>query len=235
MDVTVMILTSEEAENIKKIVPEIKMVMERLGILYEIMIVDNNSRDGTDMAAAQLGARVIRQKKPGFGHALREGFSEAHGDFILTLDADFSHPPLFISDLWRERDSDIVVASRWVQGGRSDQTVFRRFLSLFMNVVFRMCCSIPTRDLNSNFRLYRKEVFSLLKLEGKNFEILPEILVRAHAGGLTIKEIPFHYRQRTEGVSKLRVLSFGVSYFFMLVRLVRNHNLVKPFLKGRID
>jgi len=219
MDLSIVILTSEEVENIQRILPEVKLTTEILTKDYEILIIDNNSRDGTDGAAQALGAQVIKQKSPGFGNALKEGFREAKGNAILTLDADFSHPPEFILSLWNHRKNDIVIASRWVKGDGSDQSSSRKFLSLFMNIVFRAVCGIETRDLNSNFRLYRREAIASLPLEGTHFEILPEILIKARARGYTIKEVPFHYRQRKKGSSKLRILTFGYSYFIMLLRL----------------
>ncbi len=135
--------------------------------------------------AAAHGARVLDEDFPGYAGALLTGFRNARGDYLLTLDADLSHEPAFVTKMWQARNlADIVIASRYVRGGVAYTSFGRRALSRLLNVVLRRMLSVPVRDLSSGYRLYRREVLEQLKIGGRNFEVLEEILVKAYAAGL---------------------------------------------------
>jgi dolichol-phosphate mannosyltransferase len=185
-------------------------------------VVDGGSEDGTPATAERLGARVLTQRSPGYGGALREGFAATRGRHVLTLDADLSHDPDFIVKLWRERDNaDLVIASRYVRGGVAIMPLGRKILSRVLNRFFAAGLGLPVRDLSSGFRLYRKSVLEGLDIEGRNFDVLEDVLVKAYAAGWRVLEVPFTYFPRDRGSSHARILPFGVDLLRAFARLWR--------------
>jgi dolichol-phosphate mannosyltransferase len=153
------------------------------------------------------------QEGPGYGGALKTGFKAARGRYTLTMDADLSHSPTFIRDLWQRRQTaEISIASRYVPGGRADMPRTRYWLSLVLNGFFSRGLSLPVRDMSSGFRLYRTDALRDQPLTGRNFDVLQEILVRAFVGGWKVQEVPFSYTPRRYGSSHARVIKFGLAY-----------------------
>jgi dolichol-phosphate mannosyltransferase len=220
--VSVLILTRNEADNLDRLLPAVAQALEREGARYEFVVVDAASPDGTADVARRRGARVVDQQQPGYANAWRQGVAECRGDYILALDADCSHRPDFIAALIAAIEhADIVVASRYVDGGSADMSLDRRFLSGVLNVLFARALGVPQRDLSSGFRIYRRAALSTLVPRGVHFDVLPEILALAHFGGLRIAEIPFRYHARETGVSKASVLKFAPAYLRTLLRCWR--------------
>lgn len=221
-DLSVVIPALNERENLERLIPSIQEVTQGLGIQAEVIVVDGPSRDSTSEAAARLGAVVCRQKERGYGGALMEGFATASAPYLLTMDADLSHPAVFIRDLWASRDmADMLIASRYVPGGGATVAGFRKILSIILNAVCRVVLSIPVRDLSSGFRLYRKDAVSQLTLESRDFDVLEEILVLGYNHGWRIKEVPFRYMPRESGSSHVRLLQFGWAYLKTLLKMRR--------------
>ncbi|ATZ61228.2 MAG: glycosyltransferase [Methanosarcinales archaeon Met12] len=225
MDLSVVIPTYKEGKNISKLVFKLHDAIRDFSNDYEIIIVDGGSEDGTAENAQSAGAKVFVQRNPGYGNALKEGFGAARGDYIITMDGDLSHDPVVIRDLWKSRNkSDIVIASRYIKNGSADMPYFRKFLSLALNKFFTYFLSIPVKDISSGFRLYKASSIKSMNITGQNFDVLQEILVRAYSDGYSVSEIPFRYRPREHGQSKLRLIKFGMSYLksFLRLWLLRN-------------
>ena len=228
MDLSVVIPVLNERENVERLLPRAGRVLDEIGCSYELIVVDGGSRDGTEAAASAGGARVLRQQLPGYGGALREGLAAATGTFILTLDADLSHDPDFIIKLWRGRlRGDVVIASRYVKGGVAYMPRHRLLLSRILNGFFARGLGLPVRDLSSGFRLYRGAAVHDLELQGTNFEVLEEILVKAHAAGWRLVEIPFTYYPRDRGSSHARIVAFGVDLLKAFFRLWKLRNSIE--------
>ena len=210
MDVSVILPVVNEAENLRILIPRLVALLDRERITHEIVVVDGPSSDGTGETAEALGARVIGERRRGYAGALETGIAEAHGDYLLTLDADQSHDPDFIVKMWRARTrADIVVASRYVLGGVAYSGLVRRFTSWLLNVALRRMLSMPVRDISSGYRLYRREALANLELTATNFEVQEEILVKAYASGFSVVEVPFTYFPRGAGRSHAKLASFG--------------------------
>src|SRR4051812_33316537 len=225
LDLTVLIPVLNERDNLASLLPRLAVVLRQLDCESEVLVVDGGSTDGTADLARSLGAHVLIQRSPGYGGALREGFAEAKGRFIVTTDADLSHDPDFIAKLWRARDqADIVIASRYVKAGVAYMPLHRKVLSEVLNRFFAIGLGLPIRDLSSGFRLYRATVLDRLEAKGQDFDILQEILVKAYAEGWRVMEIPFTYYPRDRGSSHARIFRFGLALLraFGRLRPLRN-------------
>ena len=219
---SVLILARNEAENLDALLPSIAAILARSGVEHELVVVDAASPDGTAEVAARHGARVVLQSRAGYANALRQGFAECAGEFVLTLDADMSHRPEFIDEMLAAGETaDLVIASRYVASGSAEMPATRRALSLALNRIFGLALGLPTKDLSSGFRLYRRRALMELRPKGDYFDVLPEIVALAHIGGQRVREVPFHYHPREAGVSKARILRFAPSYVRTLVRCWR--------------
>jgi glycosyltransferase involved in cell wall biosynthesis/predicted SAM-dependent methyltransferase len=225
MDISVVLPVVNERENLSLLLPRLKSILEREKLSYEILVIDGNSTDGTGEFAASMGARVMPERRRGYAGALMTGLAEARGDYILTLDADMSHDPDFVTKMWRARTrGDIVVASRYVRGGVAYSGWVRRRLSDVLNFVLRRMLSVPIGDLSSGFRLYRREAVANLDIESKNFEVQEEVLVKAYARGYSVTEVPFVYFPRGSGRSHARVIAFGIDLARSAVKLWKVRN-----------
>lgn len=157
------------------------------------------------------------------GDALREAFGAARGRFIATLDGDLSHPPELLREMWAARlDADIIIASRYVPGGRARLPITRRALSRALNLWYSRALSLPIHDFSSGYRLYRSAILrSIPATKSRGYAVLPEILVRAYADGWALKEIPFtHSVSRSVPSAWLARLAFElVTSFYRLWKL----------------
>jgi dolichol-phosphate mannosyltransferase len=217
--VIVIIPTYNEAENLPLIVPAVLEQDPRV----EVLVVDDNSPDGTGKLADELrheSARVHvlhRPAKQGLGAAYRAGLAEAlelGADIVIQMDADFSHPPDSIPSMLEEIEShDIVMGSRYVNGITVVNWPIERILiSYFGNVYARAVTRMPTTDATGGFRCVRRELlerirFERIKSDGYAFQI--EMNYRFVKHGARIKELPFFFVDRTRGTSKL---SLGIAF-----------------------
>jgi dolichol-phosphate mannosyltransferase len=183
----------------------------------DILIVDDNSPDGTGELADQLAKinpniHVLhRATKNGLGGAYLEGFGWAldNGyELIGTMDADGSHQPKYLPELLKASETaDIVCGSRWVQGGGTlNWPLHRQILSRSGSLYSRSMLKLPLSDVTGGYRIYTANTLRLVleksvESEGYCFQI--DLALRAHNMGLTIKEVPIVFVERTQGVSKM--------------------------------
>jgi dolichol-phosphate mannosyltransferase len=221
-ELTIVIPAWNEEANISRLLADLREVLASLGVRSEVCVVDGGSRDRTREVSGEAGARVILQKGKGFGRALRDGFDAARGRWILTLDADLSHPASFVKSLWAARDrGDLIVASRYVPGAAFEAPWIRRTLSRLLNALFAKTLSLPVRDVSSNFRLYRADALKEVTIEGVHFEALEEILIKVFMSGRRLAEVPLHYGYRGGGRSKARIILFGLRLLATFFRMWR--------------
>jgi dolichol-phosphate mannosyltransferase len=220
LDVSVIIPAVGEGPNLTILLPWLTEILDALGIAYELLVVVREEDDATVTATHRNGATLLRQRESGYGGALRTGFAHAAGEWLLTMDADLSHPPVFAADLWRARHTaEVLIASRYVRGGSARMPPTRLLLSRLLNAVFAAALGLPVKDLSSGFRLYRRQALAGNASTATNFAVLQEILVHAAAAGGRIGEVPFAYAPRRHGSSNARVLAFGLEYAAALRRL----------------
>ncbi len=206
--------TYNEIENLHLLVMDI---VERGP--YDILIVDDNSPDGTgelaDKLAEQCKGRVYamhRKAKEGLGPAYCDGFKwglERGYDVLFEMDADFSHDPAHLAQFMREiqNGADLVLGSRNIKGGGTrNWSLLRQFISKGGSQYARLVLSSPYRDLTSGFKAFRREVLESLDLEniqsnGYSFQI--EVTHRVHQMGFKVKETPIIFVDRKAGDSKM--------------------------------
>src|SRR5579884_1132860 len=216
--VWVVIPTYNEAMNVERIVAAAQAELERLVPgEHRILIVDDNSPDGTgeiaDRLARELGAVEVlhRPAKTGLGHAYLAGFDRAlagGAELVLEMDADFSHDPRYLADLLRaSADADLVLGSRYVPGGGvRDWGLARRMISRGGSFYARAILGVGIRDLTGGFKCISRRVLESIDLasveaEGYVFQI--EVTYRALVAGFRVEEIPIVFVDRTEGTSKM--------------------------------
>ncbi len=228
MNISVVLLTLNEAPSLQRLLPEIRKELDGIGAEYEVIVVDGGSNDGTQEVAMSEGARLIFQKRPGYGGALVEGLRASHGEYIITLDSDGSHPPQVLTKLWEARNSaSVVIASRYILGGSSEAPLHRRVLSSVLNQLIRIGLSIPVRDASSGYRLYSRQAVQTIQCQAEDFDVLLEILVRLYAEGYSVNEIPLVYHARRDGRSNAHIFRFGVAYLVAISRMWKLRNSVE--------
>jgi len=207
IDLSIVIPVLNEADNIGLLIRKIQEILSGLKINYEIIIIDGGSTDDTVKICKKLGVKVLLQLDRGYAKAILKGLTNAQGDWLITMDADFSHPVEFILNFLKYKDeAEVVIASRYIKKGASYTGILRNIISRFLCFIFRNLFSIPINDITSGFRMYKRtfiEDLDISVLYGKEFEILVEILIEAYRMGYIIKEIPFIYIPRKKGKSHI--------------------------------
>lgn len=209
----VIVPTYNERDNIDTLIANLLALPVGLGMI----VVDDNSPDGTGQAAEAWAARenrvqvIHRAGKLGLGTAYIAGFRRALAngfDRIMTMDADFSHHPRYIPALIDlSHECDVVIGSRYVPGGGTLHcTLKRRALSRGANAFARLMLGLRASDCTAGFRCYRREVFASIDLDtliSNGYSFLIEVLYRAQRKGWTIGEVPIVFEDRRFGASKI--------------------------------
>ena len=213
MNGLVIIPTYNEKDNIKVIT---RAVLE-LPYNFNVLIVDDNSPDGTGAIADKLSRTDNRvyvlhnSKKRGIGPAYIKGFQwglEREYDLLFEMDADFSHRPHYLHDFMKEiENADLVLGSRYISGVNVvNWPLGRLLLSYFANVYARIITGVPVRDVTGGFKCFRREVLEaidLSKIHSSGYTFQIEMTLRAYIKGFRIKEIPIVFYDRTKGDSKM--------------------------------
>jgi len=219
MKISLVIPTYNEKENIKELLNELKKVLKPYS--HEIIIVDDNSHDGTWRVVKKISEKdknvklVRRVGERGLSSAVLRGFEKARGDVLGVMDADLSHDPKILPRMIKEiKEHDLVVGSRKVKGGGVENgSLKRKLISSVASLMARIILNVKVKDPMSGYFLIKKSVYARCKdeLNPVGYKILLELLVKGRPR--KIKEIPFIFRDRKRGKSKL------------------NHKVIKDYLK----
>ncbi|NCS71026.1 MAG: glycosyltransferase [Candidatus Aenigmarchaeota archaeon] len=149
------------------------------------------------------GAKVIKQKSKGLGNAIMEGLNHAKGDVIVTIDGDFSHRPEDILKLLKKINSfDIVIGSRFVKGGLTNDKTHRRLISWVYRNFASLVLGLKIKDNMSGFAAIKREVYDNLRINPLGFKINLEIMYKAKKKGYKIYEVPIVFEKRKAGKPK---------------------------------
>ncbi|KAI9004418.1 nucleotide-diphospho-sugar transferase [Hyaloraphidium curvatum] len=213
---TVILPTYNEAQNLPVLVWLLDKALTESNLSYEVIIVDDNSPDGTLDVAKKLqdiyGSDKIvlkpRSGKLGLGTAYVHGLQFARGQFVVIMDSDFSHHPKFIPEfvaLQKAHNLDIVTGTRYAgDGGVHGWSFYRKLTSRVANYIADVLVSPGVTDLTGSFRLYRKDVLSHLigEVKSKGYFFQPEMIIRARTLGYKVGEVPITFVDRVFGASK---------------------------------
>lgn len=228
----VIIPTYNEAGNIGQIVPQV--LAQDPGI--DVLVVDDNSPDGTARIVRELASRdsrvhlIEREKKMGLGTAYVAGFKfavERNYEYMFEMDSDFSHDPAdlprFLSAI---ADHDLVIGSRYVGGVRVlDWPMQRLLLSYFANVYTRFLTRMPVYDATGGFKCYRSSAIQSIDLDGirsNGYAFQIEISYKLWKKGYRLTEIPIVFHERMVGTSKMSRQIVHEAFFKLLDLFFRN-------------
>jgi dolichol-phosphate mannosyltransferase len=206
--------TYNERENLE---PMLRALAEVLGPDDRVLVIDDNSPDGTGELADELAAQLPfvdvlhRERKEGLGPAYLAGFRRALGagaQLVVEMDCDFSHDPKDVPRLIAgAEDADLVLGSRYVPGGGVDNWgPLRRAISAGGSLYARLVLGVPVRDLTGGFKCFRREVLEALPLHevrSKGYAFQIELTYRALRMGFRVREIPIRFVDRVAGGSKM--------------------------------
>ncbi len=210
----VSLATYNEAENIEQLIDEIREFAPHSTIL----VIDDNSPDGTGKVADDLKARlprievIHRAGKFGLGTAMIAAMEFAvvnRYDYLLNLDADGSHPPRFIPALLAGMDeNDVMIGSRYVPGGgvEGEFNFKRKFMSTGINMYARMLLGLKSRDNSGSFRCYRVSKLAMIdpaRIRSRGYSFQEEVLFWCRMAGCRMAETPILFENRRAGYSKI--------------------------------
>ncbi len=225
LELSVLLASYEEAKNLKTLLPALNQELTSLGIRYEILVIDTvEPKDDTPEVCRNNPNVVYFNRTPtnSYGDCVRFGIKQAKGTHILFMDADNSHDPAFISKMFALKDTDLVIASRYVKGGNSHSSAVLTFMSLMVNVIYSFFLQIPIKDISNSFKLYKASQLKKLDLKSENFDVIEEMICKLlnQNRRLSIKEIPLSFKNRSHGKSKRKWGRFILTYIITLFKLL---------------
>jgi len=239
MTISIILPTYNEVGNI---IPLIKAITRVVPGTKEIIVVDDNSPDGTSQAVVlykkqfpkQTVRLLTRKANRGLTNSIRDGIARAHGDVVVWMDCDFSHPPEVIPKLLAKIAGgyDIAVGSRFISGGKTKKagddgrdSRFATWASTELSLVLRLAFRYPFTDYTSGFIAVRKQVLTAISLSGNYGEYFIDFIIRAFRKKYRIAEIPYTSPARVRGESKtggniFNTVRLGTRYITTIVRLL---------------
>lgn len=210
--VSIILPTFREGKNIPELIDRLANINFE-GRLFEVILVDDNSQDGTVEIVRQLEKMypwlrlMLRQGKKGLSESVMDGFRQARYSIFIVMDADLSHPPEKIPEMLAVlamENVDLVIGSRYIDGGSSDIAwpIPRKMVSRIAALFARWLIGVPVRDPLSGFLAIRKNTYlSAKSIEPVGWKIGLEMMVKCHCKN--IREVPIHFSERKYGQSKL--------------------------------
>jgi len=235
MGVSIILPTYNEKENLRILIPKIEGVFKSIN--HEVLIVDDNSPDGTADYINSLKNKniriILRSKKEGIGAALREGYFAAGHNVLLSSDSDLSFE---VRDMLRlinkiEEGYDLVIGTRHKKKNYYEvkklSTAIKYSVSKFGNMIITLITGVDITDFSANFRAIRKDVFDKLILEEKTNTILLEMILKAKYKGFRVGEIPVVFKERKYGESKLNLFKESPKFLLRLLKFTFLYRTLK--------
>lgn len=181
----------------------------------EIIVVDKSA-----VPPAISGVKIIRQKSDGLGNAFLEGLEEATGDTVVIMDGDGSHDPAYINAMEAcAKEYDIVVGSKFAEGGSSEDTISRAVVSRLFSAAIGTLLGLKIKDPMSGFALFRRSIFNGLELKPRGYKIVLEIMYKGSKRGARIKEVAIRFQKRKAGESKVGFNTAGLKEALRIIFL----------------
>jgi dolichol-phosphate mannosyltransferase len=213
-----------EEENLRYLLPRLNGVLEKMDLRTEVLVIDTESEiDHTkDVCASNAVKYINRRGGNNYGDAVRTGIFEANGDWVLFMDADGSHTPEFIPELFKYSNQyDLIIASRYIDEGKTENNFLLILMSRVLNWTYSFILGIPCKDVSNSFKIYRGDNLKKLHLSCNNFDIVEEIIYKIYLNNrsIQIKEVPFVFKKRMFGETKRNLFIFMLTYLFTIIRL----------------
>jgi len=224
-----------EAESLPELHRELVLALEALGRTWEIVYVDDGSRDASESVLQELArdprvAAILLRRNFGKSAALATGFREAAGEWILTLDADLQDDPAELPKLVAVLESGYDLVSGWKQNRQDPLT--KTLPSRLFNAVTSMVAGVRLHDFNCGFKLYRRDVVEAIEVYGELHRFMPAL---AHWRGFRVGEAPVRHRARRYGQSKFGASRFVNGFLDLLTAAFISTQALKPLhVFGRI-
>ncbi len=213
--ISIVIPTYNEIGNIEKLISSLQQVMEHYNPNFEILVVDDNSPDGTGELVKKISKSnpkiklIQRPERTGLGDAYKVGFQHINGDIIFEMDADFSHDPIDIPKFIKSlQKMDVIVGSRYVKGGGNyNRSKSRIIISRVANILASFFFNLQLTDCTSGYRAYKKKVIDTIipYVNCQKYTFQVEMLEKAKIFGFSIGEVPISFRDRQRGKSKFNL------------------------------
>jgi len=225
-ELSVVMPAYREADALRQLLPRLISAVQVLSQQYEIIVADSmEPLDDTSLVCLEFGIRHMhRTGGNAYGDAVRTGIRSSTGEFVLLMDADGSHNPNDISRLWSARGrKDIVIGSRYVKGGSTENPAILIWMSRILNYMYKFAFGLSVADVSNSFRLYRGEQLRSINLVSSDFDIVEEILIRLAFGPTkaTVTEVPVTFERRKAGESKRNLPAFMLSYMASIMTMRR--------------
>jgi glycosyltransferase involved in cell wall biosynthesis len=234
--ISVVVPVYNEVESLAELQRELAGALDRLGRPWEVVYVDDGSRDGSDAAVAKLATEDARVRgvslRRNFGKsaALAVGFKLARGDWVATLDSDLQDDPSELPALAQALEGGYDLVSGWKQD-RKDP-ISKTWPSRLFNAVTSAVVGLRLHDFNCGFKLYRREVTESLEIYGELHRFLPAL---AHWRGFRVGEVPVRHRARRFGKSKFGAARFINGFLDLMSAAFISTSALKPLhVFGRI-
>ena len=228
MKLSIVIPAYNEAESIGETIEELVSVLSQKQIIYEILVVNDNSKDNTKDVLESLKLKypsmnyVTNLGPNGFGYAVRYGLERFSGDCVAVMMADLSDSPHDLVKFYEtmvEGDFDCVFGSRFVKGGKTiDYPEMKRVINRVANAIIRVVMNIKYNDTTNAFKLYKRHTIEGVKpFLSPHFNLTIELPLKAIIRGFSFAVVPNSWTNRKYGESKLKIREMGSRYFFILM------------------
>ncbi len=236
----VIIPTYNEIDNIEELITRLTKALSPLNIDYRILVIDDNSPDGTWKKVQEIMQRdkhvelIIREKKEGIGAAIKHGMKHilenTDAEYIVTMDADLSHTPEDLAEMVKHsRSADLVQASRYISGGKIiGWGPHRKLISWGANALVRILYRTGLHEHTTNYRIYRRWLAQKIVdyTRSRGYEWVIEALLVSIACGAKIVEVPTTFVNRVKGKSKLGVKDI-LGWFKYIVAFRKQFNIIR--------
>ncbi|RZK45493.1 MAG: glycosyltransferase family 2 protein, partial [Pedobacter sp.] len=226
LKLSVVIPSYNEEKSIAATVKQTYFILRKYQIDHEILVVNDNSKDKTIEVLNELQTQVptlvyyTNRGPNGFGFAVRYGLKKFTGDCVAIMMADLSDDPLDLVRFYHrmiEDDVDCVFGSRFIKGGKTNDYPFHKLIiNRMANTIIRFVIGTSYNDATNAFKLYKKETIEGIEpLMSPHFNLTIELSLKSIVRGYSYTVVPNSWRNRKEGVSKLRINEMGSRYFFI--------------------
>ena len=233
LTISVIIPAKDEEETIGAVLSDLNTTIKKHpDYSWEIIVVADNCVDQTEAIAKEKGATVIRNTgSPGKGHALTKGFSLAKGEYIVMMDADYSHRAedigIFIKALAQE-NVGLVIGSRFL-GGSDEYTLIRNAGNVILTVCLNLLFSLKLGDSLNGYKAFKKEIVKKHPCSCSAFEIEIELIYNTLLEKMKIVEVSSHERARAGGKMKSHAIIHGTKFLLCIINKGVRYNLWKIF------